>query len=337
MTKSALRLVLALAFSISSILIGIAGFMFLEGFNLRDAFYMTVITISTVGFNEVQPLSETGRIFTSFFIILNFGIFAYVISVITTYLFEGELRKVYRNIMIGREVKRMKNHTIICGFGRNGLKAAEELYNSNEDFIIVERDVDIINAHRESTRYQFIAGDSTLDETLEDAGIGRAKAIITSLPNDSDNVFISLTAKEMNPEIFVIARASEEQSEQKLYRVGADRVVLPDALGGLQMAQLLTKPYVIEFLDLINGIGMASEDTVLEELEFADLKDEYRNKTIKDLDIHNETGASILAFKDHEKGFQFSPDPSTVVTDGDILLVLGSKSAVKKIKSHYNR
>ena len=308
------------------------GFTFIERLDLIDAAYMTVITISTVGFREVQPLSEYGKLFTTFYIILNVGIFLYAVSVISSYIFEGEFRRVFRHVLTGRELRKMKDHVIVCGFGRNGIKAAEELQRSKQPFVIIERSAEKIN---DSRHYKFIEGDATNDDVLTSAAIDKALAIISTLPSDADNVFITLTAKELNRNIKVIARASETNTDKKLLRAGADHIVMPDMLGGLHMAQLITKPYVIEFLELLNGVGESGQHFILEEYGYDVLKGEFKDKSIKEMDIRNETGAQVIALKDKFKGFNFSPNPNTVIRSEAVLIVLGTPDAVQKFKAFY--
>ncbi|MEL6534575.1 MAG: potassium channel family protein, partial [Bacteroidota bacterium] len=295
----------------SSMVIGMGGFILIEGYTMVEAFYMSVITISTVGFTEVQPLSSTGRLFTGFYIILNLGIFAYVVSVLTAYLFEGELNRMYRQYLSRRVLRKMKDHTIVCGLGRNGFKACEELLHSGEKFVVIDNNALSLERYPQAKEFQVIIGDATHDEVLEKAGIHQARALITTLPSDADNVFITLSAREENPDVFVIARASEEKSESKLKHAGAHEVVMPDALGGLHMAQLVTKPHVIEFLNLLNGIGEESQNIELEEVQFEDLIPAFQNKSIRDLDVRNQTGATIIGFKDDQRGFLFNPSADT--------------------------
>ena len=328
------KLWIALTLFFGSLLIGIIGFMLIEGFSLNEAFYMAVITFSTVGFQEIHPLSSDGRFFTGVYIIVNLGIFAYVISVFTTYLFEGELRKAFHNFLIGREVKKMKNHIIICGFGRNGAKTAEVLYAEGKKFVVVENDQETINSQAINRKYQFVQGDATQDEVLLSAGIQKANTIITALPRDTDNVFITLTAKQLNGNIMVISRASEVLSEKKLFLAGADHVIMPDTLGGIHMAQLITKPFVIELLDMLNGIA-AGNESVLEEISFSDLKDEMKDKSLKELDIRNTTGVSIIAYKNGVENFKFNPGPDKVVGQKDVLILLGKQKDVDKFRDTY--
>lgn len=333
MPKKLNNLWYALGLSMISILIGVIGFMRIEDYSELDSFFMAIITISTVGFEEVRPLSDSGKIFTSLYIILNLTIFAYVISVITTYLFEGELRSLFRIFMSERELKKFNKHIIVVGYGRNGYMAANELEKSKKQFIIIERDDKSVEEISKNKKLPFLQGDATADETLIAAGIHRAESIITTLPKDSDNVFITLTARELNPQIKIISRASRKNSETKLYRAGANHVIMPDAIGGLHMAQLITKPYVIEFLELLEGEG--GEDLRLEEFAYTELNKESRGKSLKDLDIRAKTGASVIGFKHKYKGFVFNPSPETVIGEEDILIVLGSNNDINGFKKQY--
>lgn len=292
---------------------------------------MTVITISTVGFNELHDLGKNGRIFVSFYIIFNISIFAYIVSVITKYLFEGELKEIYKNYMTNLDVKKLNNHIIVCGYGRNGSNAVDELLSEKREFIIIDRDVEVIKlklASRDDILY--LQGEATDDEILKLAGIERAKSIITTLPKDADNVFVSLTARELNPKINIIARASEPSSERKLYRAGANSVVLPDVIGGQHMAQLITKPEVIQFIEMLSGVGEIK--LKLDEITFDELKTDYRGKTIRELDIRNKTGATVIGFKNDTQGFLVNPSPDIKVENGDVLILLGSIEEVKKCK-----
>lgn len=333
MHRSLYRLIFALMLLFSSMIVGTFGYMVLEDFTLVDAAYMAVITFSTVGFTEVNPLSETGKIFTTGYIIVNLGIFAYTVSVLSSFLFEGEIQKIFKNIQTNREVKKLKNHIIVCGFGRNGAMACEELYADKKDFIVIENDEKILENIPEKRNYPFILGNATTDEVLNDAGIEKANTIITTLPNDADNVFITLTAKELNPQINVISKASEFSSEKKLYRAGASHVVMPDRLGGMHMANLITKPYVIEFLELINGVGGAA--LKLEEVSFEKLRDEFHDKSIQEMDIRRRTGVTIIAFMDDKEGFIFNPPSEKTIGPGDILIVLGIPEDFEKFSSIY--
>ncbi len=314
-------------------MIGALGYIVLEGYDPLDAIYMAVITFSTVGYKEVNSLSSSGKIFTIIFIVINLGIFAYTVSVLSSFLFEGELRKIFKNMKSSRDLSKMKNHVIVCGFGKNGSKACEELKKDKQDFVVIESDASVINAFSSDKGYHFINGNATLDEVLLDAGIKNANTIITALQEDADNVFITLTARELNPGIKIIAKATEPTSEKKLYRAGASHIVMPDRLGGIHMANLITKPYVIEFLELINGVD--DSKLLLEEISHESMKKEFQNKSLRELDIRNKTGATIIAFKDDRLGFVFNPHSEKMVEQNDVLIVLGKPENIEKFKDAF--
>lgn len=331
MNKRLHSFVTALGLFAMSIVVGILWFYFMEDMDLVDATYMTIITISTVGFTEVKPLSHPGRIFTSFYILMNLGIFAYVVSVFSTYLFEGKLKSIFRDYISVKEISKMKNHVIVCGFGRNGKQACEELQKSDKDFIIIELD----KAMREiiPEKMKAYIGDATKDENLKEVGIDRASSIIITTPSDASNVFITLTARHLNPKLHIISRASNPETEGKLIKAGADKVIMPDVLGGMFMAQLITKPIVIEFLDLLNGVSETKYH--LEEVNFEDLKPIYRDKTLSELNIERKVGVTVVGVKDDEKGLIPSPDGDTFIGEDDHLIVLGSDRKLKKFFEEY--
>ena len=330
------KLLFALAFFIISIAIGVGGYMLIENYKMVDALYMTVITISTVGFREVHPLSDGGKFFTAIYIIFNLVFFAYLVSTVARYIFEGEINIIFRRIMRSREVSKLNNHIVLCGFGRNGRRAAMELSNSKKRFVVVDNEeISLEKYPGADKKFNFIIGDATQDEVLKLAGIERANTIITTLPRDSENVYITLTARELNPEIKIIARASDENVEKKLLRAGANYVVMPDALGGFHMAHIVTKPFIVEFVELLSGFG--DSDFMLEEISYNEMKSEFRNLPISKLDIRKKTGTTVIGFKNHEKGFLFNPDPNTIFSGHDVMIILGKESAIKDFKKIFTR
>lgn len=318
---------------LSSLGIGTFGFHWLEKYSWIESFYMAVITFSTVGFNEVHPLSEHGRLFASIYIIFNLMIFAYVVSILSTYLFEGELNRLYHKFVLGKEVEKMKDHIIVCGFGRNGIKACEELYNQGVDFVVIDRDEQLLDLIQNVKKYKFILGDCTQDEVLEEAGIHKAKALITSIANDAENVFLTLTAKELNADLRIISRASEERSIQKLKQAGADHVILPDAIGGLHMAQHITKPFVIEYLDQLSG--RQNMGLLLEEIQAGHLKSEFQGQSIEFMDVRNLSGVTIVGVKDKEGKFELNPSANTEIGTDMVMVVVGEQAKVEQFKKTF--
>jgi voltage-gated potassium channel len=227
--------------------IGVAGFMVIEDYNFTEAFYMTMITVSTVGFEEVRQLSQQGMIFTSFLIIISFGLFAYFITSTTKFMLDGEFRQYLKRRKMEKDLKNLKGHVIVCGFGRNGKQAAIELLLHNEKIVVIEKEQDIIDIDSSSEiwknkNFNFVNGDAVHEDLLIKAKIEVAKALITTLPNDADNLFIVLTAREMNKSLTIISRASEDHSDIKLKRAGATNVIMPDKVGGRVWQNWLHNP-----------------------------------------------------------------------------------------------
>ncbi len=318
-----------------SLATGILFYTLVEDYSFVDSFYMTVITISTVGYGTIGELSDAGKIFTSLYIIFNISIFAYIVSVLTKYLFEGKLKDIVNKYMINASVRKLKDHVIVCGLGRNGARACEELRSSNMDYVVIDINPEIFQSKPgEKPHTHYIVGDATVDDTLKLAGIERAKAIITAMPHDSDNVFVTLTAREMNKTIYVIARAVDPSSERKLYRAGADQVVMPDIIGGHYMASLVTKPTVIEFLEMINGVR-GEVKLKVEEFDQEEFKEEYQSVAIKDLDIRRLCGVTILGYKHPDKGIVFNPGSHEIFQPGAEVIVLGTDDDMSKFKEIY--
>ena len=333
MDKSLRKLLLSFLLLIFSLLTGTFGFFIIEKFDLLNAFYMSVITLSTVGFTEVHELSDGGRLFTAFYILMNLGILAYSVSVLTSFILEGKLQSIYKNYMSDLKINKLKNHVIVCGYGRNGQEACEELIRSNREFVVIERDSNVLKDFRATSISHILLGNATSDSTLKAAGLERAGVIIITTSSDADNVFITLTAREMKPDIKIITRASEKESESKLHRAGADNVIMPDHLGGMFMAQMVTKPVVIEFLNLMTGFS--GEHYYLEQLRYQDLKPIYRDKTLKELNIHSKTGGTVIGVKDDTKGLIPSPDLDTRIGLNDTIVVLGGDVHIKKLKDQF--
>lgn len=316
------KVYIALLLLITILLIGITGFIVIEDYALGEAFYMTVITISTVGFNEVRPLSDVGRVFTAFLIIFSFSTFVYAVTSISNYILDGEYKIYFRDLRINKKVNKTSNHTIICGYGRNGKQAAAELKSHRRKYIVIEQDKDLNEELREEHDILFIEGDATLEKDLERAGISTATSLITTLPKDADNLFVVLTAREMNPDLLIISRASKDNSDKKLKRAGANNVIMPDKIGGAHMASLVIKPNVIEFMDYVMGQGTSSVN--LEEITFENLPDSLKNKSIKELGIREKSGANIVGFRTPKGEYIINPSPDTVITAQAKIFVLGT-------------
>ncbi len=313
---------------ISIIVIGSVGYTML-GFTPLEAFYQTVITIATVGFEEVHKLDNTGMWFTSFLVIFSIGIFAYAVTTFTRYIVEGVFRNSYKDSKVNRKIERLSGHVVICGFGRNGSQAADELIERGEKIVVIESDSVLVQRLRETPGMLYVEGDATDEEILKMANLKEAKAMITSLPADAENLFAVLTAKEINPELIIISRASAENSDAKLKRAGATNVIMPDKLGGKQMAKLVTQPDIVEFIDLM--LLQGNESVVLEQISCENIASCFAGKSIKELDVANTTGANIIGLKREDKSFLINPHKNTPLKVSDKLFALGTREQISQL------
>jgi len=311
--------------------IGTVGYIYLEDYSWMDAFYMTVITVSTVGFGEIAPLHPVGKLFTSLLIITTFGTFAYVISMITRYLISGQYRIYYKTFQVNNQLEKLSNHVIICGYGRNGRQAVKTLQAHKVPFLVIESDLELVHKLREEdSNILVIDGDATDDSVIIKAGINRALALITTLPRDTDNLFVVLTARDINKGLNIISRASDDRSEHKLRIAGANNVILPDKVGGAHMATLVTSPDLMQFLDQISMMG--EDESTLVEIQFKNLPPDFEHKSILELEKRYQTGARIIGFKTPENKIIVNPSPETELVPKSKLFVLGNINQIIKIK-----
>jgi voltage-gated potassium channel len=313
------------------IISGVVGYLFIEDYTLLDAFYMTIHTIATVGYGEIRPLSDAGKIFTSILIITSFGTFAYAISTITRYVADGEFNVFFKNKRLNAAIDKLQDHVIICGYGRNGRQAAHILKKHSKRFVVVEMDSKITDTVSHKYSELVLSGDATQDEVLLEAGIMKASSLITTLPTDADNLFIVITARYLNPTLNIISRASDDGSDTKLKIAGADNVIMPDKVGGAHMASLVMKPDVMEFIDQITIQG--GDNINLEEISFERDTPALMNKSLKELDIRNKTGANIIGFKTAGGEYLVNPGGDTIITPHSKVFVLGTNEQLKKLKT----
>lgn len=309
--------------------IGVLGYWFIEGYDFHDGFFMTIITISTVGFQEIRPLSTTGRYFTAFLIITSFGTFAYAASIISSYLLDGDFRRYFKARKKIKKINQMEDHIIICGYGRNGKQILHELDMVDKEYVLIENDPDIIEHLSSIGNTSYIEGDATDDQVLINAGIKNAKALITTLPDDAENVFVVLTAREMNRQLLIISRASKDTSDKKLRMAGANNVVMPDKVGGTHMASLVMKPDVVEFYNHLTG---QDNNISLEEITYESLPPEFKNKSIQDLHVRKRSGANIVGLKTKDGEYKLNPSPETIICEGSKLFVLGMNHQIEDLK-----
>jgi len=311
------------------IIIGVVGYSVIEDYSFVDALYMTVITASTVGFREVQPLSDGGKVFTIILIISSIGVLTYFLSQFTQSLFQSQLSFFIKGYNRKSKIKKMENHIIVCGYGRNGKQVVAELQSFGESVVVVDKDHDIvINNIGQSVR--FMEGDATIDEVLLKADIKSAKALISSLPNDADNLYVVLTARSLNAYLNIISRASDESSEKKLRIAGVDSVVMPERVGGAHMATMVTQPEVIEFLEHLNIHNDAS--VVLQEIVIDTLPKWLRGKPLKEVQLRKITGANIIGMKKATGEFIINPSPDRILMDNFKLFILGTRTQIEALR-----
>lgn len=316
-----------------AVIVGTSGYMYFnDDFTFVDALYMTIITITTVGFGEVHPLTLEAKVFTMLLILVSFGIFGYLASMVTRYILDGIFRRNLKDYRVIKKIHRLKDHVVICGFGRNGRQACQELIKNNIRVVIIDRREDKIEIIRQNDKLLYIKGDATYEEILIDANIANAKALISAMPSDADNVYVTLSAREINPDLKIISRSSHFQSEKKLKRAGADNVIMPDKIGGQHMAKLVFQPDILEFLDQI--LLQKDHDVRLEEVSFIKLKDKFIGKSIKELNIRDQSGVNIIGIKNSEGTYIYNPSPSIFLFSNFQIFVFGTPLQIKKLKQH---
>jgi voltage-gated potassium channel len=309
--------------------------MLIEGYSFKDALYMTIITVTTVGFGLIQPLSPAGTYFTVLLIVTSFILIAFVIQNIISILIDTDLRLFIKHLRMEKLVKRLHDHVVVCGYGKNGHHAVEELLLHGEVVVVVEKEHTVIAQHEfhKKENLYFIEGDATQDEILQAANVQNARALIAALPVDADNVFVVLTARELNPKMLIISRASDEQSDSKLRRAGADYVIMPDHIGGHRMGKLVSQPDVLEFLDYI--MVKSGNSVSIESIPCEQLPREYIGKTIGQLDIRRKTGANVIGLKLFNGTYIFNPSPDERIEPGGRLFVLGTPEQIEKLIKLY--
>ncbi len=327
------RINLAVSLLAGLLIIGIVGFKALTSYSWIDSFYMTVITISTVGFGEVKPLDTEAKVFTIFLILTSFIVVGYAIKVITEYIVSRNDAEEIKLKKMQKIVDNLNNHIIICGYGRNGKQAAKKLHVYNKDFVVIEREKEIVDKFR-SDEMPFVHGDADDDEVLFQAGIKRASCLISALPNDADNLFVVLSARQINDKIHIISRASQDTSYSKLKLAGANNVILPDKIGGDHMASLVVIPDLIEFIDNLSIVGEGNIN--IEQLDVERLYDTSSVKTIRDLDLRRKTGCNVIGYKGPKGDYIVNPEADQKLVPNSKVIVLGRPEQIQKLNSLYN-
>ncbi|HWB72489.1 MAG TPA: potassium channel protein [Egibacteraceae bacterium] len=322
------RLAVALGLFAIVIVGGTAGYMVLGGARLLDALYMTVISVSTVGFGEVIPLDDAGRILTMAVVVLGLGSVTFAALTIIDFLVEGHLQAVIERRRMDRQLQALEDHTIVCGFGRVGRQTIEALTAEGRPVVVV--DSDPARLHLAAQRgLPYVEGDASHEDQLRGAGIERARALVACTADDAENVLISLTAKGLNPRVLIIARVKAEENAAKARQAGADRVITPTAIGGRRIAALVARPYVVDFLDVVtHGTDV---DVVLEEVAvMADSP--LAGLTLREASLRERYGANVLAIRHgSDGGTNTHPTPEDALHVGDVLVLIGRREELDRL------
>jgi voltage-gated potassium channel len=311
------RLLGAAGLVLLSITFGTTGYMVVEGWDFLDALYMTITTLTTVGYGEIHPLSTEGRIFTIILILVGVGTVLYALSAGAKVILEGELRELFGRKRLEKKIKGIRDHYIVCGYGRMGKIICRELREEKAAFIVIEKNP-IETAGDESTL--ILTGDATNDEALKEAGIDRAKGLISVLPTDAENLYVVLSSRGLNPSLFIVARASEEGAESKLLRAGANRVVSPYSIGGLRIAHTILRPAVVDFIEFATKSG--NIELQMEEIAIPE-HSALIGQSLDQCGIGKELGIIIVGIKRKSGEMKFNPTFRTSINAGDTLIALG--------------
>lgn len=323
----------ALTLLIAVLCFGVLGFKFIAHYDWVDSFYMTVITVTTVGFSEVSPLDDVSKIFTICLILSSIFIVGYAIAVLTEYVLSKNNIEDLKHKKMQKKIDSLSNHIVICGYGRNGKQAAEKLMAYKKPFVIIEQDKEIIDRFQ-TEDMPFIFGNANEDYILLEAGVDRADSLICALPEDADNLFVVLSARQLNKDLRIISRASQENSYKKLKLAGANNVIMPDRIGGDHMASLVVVPDLIEFINNLSIVGKSNIN--IEEISTEKLYNTSEVRTIKDLDLRHKTGCTVIGFKDSDGQYIVNPEADVPLVPNSKIIVLGRPEQIEKLNSLYN-
>jgi voltage-gated potassium channel len=321
------RLAYALSVFATVVVVGTAGYVLIAGWPPLDALYMTVITMGGVGYREVYPLTSAGQIWTMAVIVSGVGALGFAVITVTDFMVEGHFSGILEGRRMDRRIATLSGHHVVAGLGRVGKVVAEEFEAHGASFVVIDSSDDALAGARDSG-WAWIHGDATEEATLRAAGIERAASLVTALDTDAANVFVTLTARGIAPDLLVVARATTPSAESKLLRSGADRVITPTEIGGRRMASMVMRPRVVDFLDIVSG-GQRTE-LKMEEIALSAV-DPYVGKTIADAHIRSQTGVYVLAIHGTDGSVNSNPDSHTLMKDGDRLVVLGSDEQLRTL------
>lgn len=326
------NLILSFLLTLFIIFIGTTGYIIIEGWNILDALYMTVITLTTVGYGEVHDVSKMGRIFTIFLVFFGFGFIIYVAGAVVQFMVEGRIRTILGRKILDRKINRLKNHYIVCGYGRIGRVLCKRLIIEPIDLVVVESNEDLVPVMEEDN-VLYVFGDAADETNLLKAGIKRAKGLVAVLATDADNVFLVLTARQVNPDLNIIARAGREESKAKLLAAGANTVESPYDKGAISMAQRIIRPTVTSFLDF--AFANKRKDIQMEEIPVS-ASSNLVNIMLKDSGIRQNYNLILIAIKKPDGSMLFNPSFETKIQPDDTVIAVGENENLNKLKKILN-
>jgi len=311
---------------------GVLGYRYISDYSWIDALYMTIITVTTVGFSEVRPMGPEGKMFTVILIVSSVFILGFAISVITEYILSRNSLQIFKKKRVKKTIDSLSDHVVICGFGRNGMQASQRLKAYHKPFVIIEKEKEVIERYDEDVL--FVEGDANDDEMLLSAGIERAKFLITALPDDAANLFVVLSARQLNKNLFIISRASLVNSQKKLLLAGANKVIMPDKIGGDHMASLVVMPDLITFMDKLSTEG--EHTTNLEEVAIEDFLGKVECHSLRDLDLRKKTGCTIIGYIAPDGEYIINPEADLKLQPKSKVIVLGRPEQIKKLNEMFH-
>jgi len=323
------KLYISILLLITVLAVGVIGFVIISNDTFIDAVYMTIITMSTVGFGTLHELNQNEKIFTIILIILSIAVYGYSVTALTEYLAKDNFFQLLKYKKMQQKIQKLKNHTVVCGYGRNGRQAVVKLKKFNMPYVVIEKDKELLE-ELDRNNILYIEGDATGDEALEKAALENAKSLITALPSDADNLFVVLSARQINKDFTIISRASNESSCSKLMIAGATNIIMPDKIGGEHMASLVVTPDLVEFVEKLTITDECS--TNLEEIAINDLPSKFLNKTILDLDVRRKSGCTVIGFKTPQNEYIINPEATTKLKANSNLIVLGRPNQIEKLR-----
>lgn len=328
------KLYIALMSLITVFLTGIFFYKFYSDYSWIDSVYFTIITATTVGFKELQPLNPTEKIFTTGLILASIVVLGFAISIITENIFSKNNIGNLRQKRVEKKIKKLHDHIIICGYGRNGQQAVHKLMAYKQPFVIIEKDEEVVEKYS-SEVVPFIQGNANEDSVLKQAGIEKASTLISALPSDADNLFVVLSARQLNQGLKIISRATEETTMKKLKLAGANNVIMPDKIGGEHMASLVVTPDLIEFLD---NLSVSGEDDSMnvEQVSFSKVCPDGKELAIHELDLRKKTGCSIIGYRTPNGEYIVNPEADLILQQGSKLILIGRPFQIESLKQLYN-